>query len=436
MFATNGHGNSERGGAARVLKSCLYVLAGALALGALCGPAAAAKLEVLHEFAGPEGCDPMGGLTVDPNTGILYGTAAFCGGTGGGTLFSLTPPKPGKRKWKFDVLYDFQGGAEGSQPEAAPTLSFSPVTGALFEIFGTTHKGSDQGTFFVLTKSTADTWTHLVLHDFSCAEGAIPNSPLQFSPSDPHHTFLYSTTSSAGCGGLVYEVDILLGTLRVINNPDAHIGTFVGNHPQGLALDGNGTIFGTMFDGKSSGTVFRMDKNGKGKVLHEFDGPDGAYPQAPPILDQNGALWGTTWEGGHPKDCPNSPGCGVIWKKPPSSKQKVMHSFRFFAQNKDGQDSRSALALDEATGTLYGTTYYGGRGTGCGGLGGSCGTVFKIEDDGGYQVLWQFPKGGPANPQGQLVFHDGALYGTSYDGGQPCPAQHYLGCGTVWKLTP
>jgi hypothetical protein len=38
--------------------------------------------------------------------------------------------------------------------------------------------------------------------------------------------------------------------------------------------------------------------------------------------------------------------------------------------------------------------------------------------------------------QGQLVFHDGALYGTSYDGGKPCPDQQYIGCGTVWKLTP
>jgi uncharacterized repeat protein (TIGR03803 family) len=126
----------------------------------------------------------------------------------------------------------------------------------------------------------------------------------------------------------------------------------------------------------------------------------------------------------------------VIWKKPPSFKQKVMHSFRFSTQNKDGQDPISPLVLDEQTGTLYGTTSAGGRGTRCGGAGGSGGTVFRIDDDGNYEVLWEFPKGGPANPQGQLVFHHGALYGTSYDGGQPCPGQHYIGCGTVWKLTP
>jgi hypothetical protein len=96
----------------------------------------------------------------------------------------------------------------------------------------------------------------------------------------------------------------------------------------------------------------------------------------------------------------------------------------------------SPLVLDQISLTLYGTTYAGGTGTTCGGFGGSCGTVFEIDSSGNYQVLWNFPKGGPANPQGNLVFYNGALYGTSYDGGKPCPDQHNIGCGTVWKLTP
>ena len=96
----------------------------------------------------------------------------------------------------------------------------------------------------------------------------------------------------------------------------------------------------------------------------------------------------------------------------------------------------SPLVLDPTIGTLYGTTSAGGTGTNCGGTGGSCGTVFEVDSAGNYQVLWEFPKGGPANPQGQLVFYAGDLYGTSYDGGKPCPDQHYIGCGTVWRLTP
>ena len=73
----------------------------------LCGSAHAAKLEVLHEFTGADGSDPIGGLTLDPNTGKLYGTAIY-GGAGYGTVFSLTPPAPDKRKWKFETLYTFR----------------------------------------------------------------------------------------------------------------------------------------------------------------------------------------------------------------------------------------------------------------------------------------------------------------------------------------
>ena len=96
----------------------------------------------------------------------------------------------------------------------------------------------------------------------------------------------------------------------------------------------------------------------------------------------------------------------------------------------------SPLVEDPATGTVYGTTYYGGTGTRCGGVNGGCGTIFSVDIHDTYQVLWDFPNGGAASPQGNLVFDDGALYGTSNDGGKSCPDQHYIGCGTVWKLTP
>jgi uncharacterized repeat protein (TIGR03803 family) len=109
----------------------------------------------------------------------------------------------------------------------------------------------------------------------------------------------------------------------------------------------------------------------------------------------------------------------------------------FFSHHRDGHSPISPLALDAESGTLYGTTFYGGTGTDCGGDFGSCGTIFSIDTQGeNYQVLWEFPKGGVASPEGQLVFYDGALYGSSYDGGKLCPDRNYIGCGTVWKLTP
>ena len=162
----------------------------------------------------------------------------------------------------------------------------------------------------------------------------------------------------------------------------------------------------------------------------------GFRPYGQLVQGPDGTLYGTTLQGGSPKDCPESPGCGTVWELPPFSRLKVLHSFAFFTKNKDGMSPLSPLALDEKTGIVYGTTYNGGTGSVCGGDFGSCGTVFQVDDNRNYKVLWEFPRGGVAAPIGQLVFHDGALYGSSYDGGKACPDQHYLGCGTVWKLTP
>jgi uncharacterized repeat protein (TIGR03803 family) len=262
----------------------------------------------------------------------------------------------------------------------------------------------------------------------------VPNS----TPFFDGKLYLYGT--AAGGQGAVYQVESVTGTTKVLWDPDipyslsrANIGT----QPQGV-LYRNGVVYGTAFSGGAGGlgTVFQL--SGKsGKVLHAFTGPDGAYPLTPPIIDASGTLYGTTWEGGNPKSCPDSPGCGTVWKRAPFSNVKVLHSFAFFTNKEDGQTPLSPLLLDEATGTLYGTTFYGGTGTRCGGVNGSCGTVFQVGVDGeDYKVLWEFPNKGPAAPQGQLALFHGDIYGTSYDGGKPCPDKHYIGCGTVWKLTP
>src|SRR3954447_19964828 len=103
---------------------CIVAVSIAATLAPLvCNPAAAAKLEVLHEFTGPDGSDPQGGLTIDPNTGRLYGTA-FYGGNGYGTVFSLSPPAHGKRNWKYEIIHTFEGSFDGSNP--ATGLAISP----------------------------------------------------------------------------------------------------------------------------------------------------------------------------------------------------------------------------------------------------------------------------------------------------------------------
>jgi uncharacterized repeat protein (TIGR03803 family) len=69
-----------------------------------------------------------------------------------------------------------------------------------------------------------------------------------------------------------------------------------------LISDANGNLYGTTEYGggnPGSGTVFKMSKTGKEKVLYTFTGgADGSLPVAGVIRDEQGNLYGTTAAGG------------------------------------------------------------------------------------------------------------------------------------------
>ena len=122
------------------------------------------------------------------------------------------------------------------------------------------------------------------------------------------------------------------------------------------------------------GTVFKLDSAGKLTVLYTFTGDtDGMGPHATLVRDSSGNLYGTTTDGGDP-NCQAPYGCGTVFKLDKTGKEKVL--FRFTG----GADGAlpSALFRDEED-NLFGTTTYGGD-LSCvlyqyipG-----CGTVFKL----------------------------------------------------------
>src|SRR6185312_11270430 len=99
------------------------------------------------------------------------------------------------------------------------------------------------------------------------------------------------------------------------------------------------------------------------KIIYSFKGDsDGAEPYASVIADKSGALYGTTRSGGA------SGGFGTAFKlSPPAAgsnlwKETVLHRF---TGGKDGAFPEAPLVMD-ATGNLYGTTSGGGTMTsGC-----------------------------------------------------------------------
>jgi uncharacterized repeat protein (TIGR03803 family) len=176
------------------------------------------------------------------------------------------------------------------------------------------------------------------------------------------------------------------------------------------------------------------------RVVFSFGRSQGFAPRAGLIADSTGALYGTAAHGGGPWPF----GRGVVFKLTPNAggyTESVIHVFRGYREH-DGSIPDAPLIRD-AGGSLYGTTYTGGRrlcpeARRTRGLT-SCGTVFRLSPAGsGYveTVLYAF-RGGTdgANPATSLVADaTGALYGTTEQGGVGC--YHGNGCGTVFKLTP
>ena len=76
--------------------------------------------------------------------------------------------------------------------------------------------------------------------------------------------------------------------------------------------------------------------------------------------------------------------------------------------------------------TLYGIGSFSGQGN-CGGSG--CGVVFKVDPDTGVETVLHSFTGGKdgGNPEAGLIYSNGALYGTTFDGGKS-------NAGTVFKL--
>jgi|HubBroStandDraft_2_1064218.scaffolds.fasta_scaffold15740_3 uncharacterized repeat protein (TIGR03803 family) len=329
-----------------------------LALAAFAIPSAQAqKFKVLYTFKGsPDGALPLGTLIIDAK-GNLYGTTSVGGASEFGSVFKLTPAN------KETLLYSFTGGTtDGEAPQAGVIMD------AKGNLYGTTELAgaSANGTVFKLAGNKEK-----VLHSFAGGtDGAIPIA--------------------------------------------------------GVILDSKGNLYGTTLGGGAAfGTVFTVNPTtDKESVVYDFSLPNGAVSTAGLIMDKSGNFYGTTTFGGD-LSC-NNTGCGVVFKLS-GKKETVLYSF---TGSKDGASPHAVLLMD-AAGNLYGTTYYGG-GTACGGKG--CGTVFKVSKAGKETVLHRFTGGKDgASPEAGLVMDaSGNLYGTTYYGGsQPCSD----GCGVVFEVS-
>jgi len=201
-----------------------------------------------------------------------------------------------------------------------------------------------------------------------------------------------------------------------------------GAFPQAaLIRDAAGNLFGTTTSGGiGDGTVFKIDSTGKETILFAFDAfVSGINPTSALIQDLAGNLYGIA-DGG-------PGGSGVVYKLSQQGQQELLFAFQGGLTNRNPKVPTGGLFMDDS-GDIFGTTLFGGPGN-CQ-LG--CGTVYRLDQAGKLQVLYQFTGGADGNqPFGPLVHDaDGNLYGVAQAGGNlACPEAPRTGCGTIFKLS-
>jgi uncharacterized repeat protein (TIGR03803 family) len=193
-----------------------------------------------------------------------------------------------------------------------------------------------------------------------------------------------------------------------------------GQHPYGALVQDPATLdyYGTTrFGGEyGQGTVYAMDhKTFAVKVIHSFDGNDGANPTCALIVIPSignisvgpSALIGTTERGGLHGD-------GTVFSV--ATTGAAFNSIYSFKGGADGANPFAGVIRGATDGLLYGTTLSGGRF--------NLGTVYRINANGTDTVLHAFegtvtpPIVDGATPYARLFqLGDGDLVGTAARGG-------------------
>lgn len=150
------------------------------------------------------------------------------------------------------------------------------------------------------------------------------------------------------------------------------------------------------------------------RVIHEFDGTNGAAPYGH-LISVGGTLYGMT-----AGDTIDNKGM-VFSIAPDGSDYTILHHFA--GQPGDGEWPHGSLFFQ--VDTLYGITWAGGcNGTNCPNANGNgCGTLSSLRTDGSdYAVFWEFSCGGgdlyASLPNAHFISDGNRLYSTASTGGE------------------
>jgi uncharacterized repeat protein (TIGR03803 family) len=273
----------------------------------LAAAAQAQTYSVLYKFHGnPDGAYPS--ALIHDAMGNLYGTTSGGGANNAGTVFKIS-------ELGETVLYSFCPGGNQCTDGAFPTAGL--IQDASGNLYGTASgggRGCPSGGCGVVFKLDT-TGQETVLYNFE--GGADGSEPAGELIQDTNGNFYGTTFFGGGSGchgqgcGTVFKLDP--------NDKETVLYRFTGfpdgQYPNaGVIQDANGNLYGTTRLGGvyNKGGVFTVNNGGVEIVLHSFkarrdgSGPDGL------IQDARGNLYGTAPSGGSAK-CGGA-GCGVVFK--------------------------------------------------------------------------------------------------------------------------
>jgi len=384
---------------------------GCLLLVVCAATATAAQAQVfktLLNFDGTNGAYPDQELLAQGQDGNFYGTTVWGGHPtcerGCGTVFKMTP------LGTLTTLHSFcdnETCTDGANPATGLTL------GTDGNFYGTTSGlgGNGGGTVFKITPSGILKTIYRFCSRPNCTDGAAPSAQLLLGPDNN----FYGTTRMGGNGfGTVFKITPSgeLTTLAMfdINN---------GSEPWGLTQTPNGLLYGTAQTGGEDnfGVVFDMTESGSITVLYSFcslsDCSDGDQPFAGLLYANDGALYGSTTEGG--VGAPGDNGGGTLFRVSADGQFTTLYSFCVRRGCLDGFEPIGGL-IQATDGNIYGTTEYGGQG--------GNGEIFRFSPLGrAPQILHSFCLDDPgcidgAYPVGSLLqATNGVFYGTTWAGG-------------------
>jgi uncharacterized repeat protein (TIGR03803 family) len=359
-----------------------------------------AGLTVLHYFSTNtwDGAYSYAPLIVGPNNN-LYGTTAYGGVYGQGTIFEITTNGLFTQLYSFgSEINDLDYALDGSIPRAALTL------GSDGNYYGVTDNGgtANEGTVFQFSTNGILTTLHSFAGNGNNDDGLYP----LFAPLvEGTKGVFYGTTYSGGTNndGTVFRVTAG-GAFTTLFEFDGTNGL---NPYAGLTFGTDGKLYGTTSGGGTyqDGNVFQITTNGILTTLVEFNGTNGLLPYAGVILGLDNSLYGTTYEGGLGFG-PGSTGNGTVYQLTTNGSLTTIFSFY---QGDDGTFPIGGV-IRGANGYWYGTTAYGGSQ--------NCGAVYSLNDTIAPTLAITSPEAGQ-----QMTNAVATFTGTAGDN---------LGCSGVW----